>query len=315
MRLNDKGEPVCKICGMSGDIKMHEIRDYRLKISGAYKFAECPVCDHGVLDPVPPPDVLKRLYEKYYPRNYMPASGKKKMFWLRYISNNMINSESPVYFVKETRGKLLDIGCGNGDALSVFHEKGFECYGIEIDSQAASFCNSRGLSVKQHDNLNHLDYPDDYFDVIIMAQVIEHIDNAEILLKEINRILRPDGKVYITTPNFSSYMRHVFKDFWVSGWFLPFHVHLYSERSLKKLVNRFGFTVSKLYSRSPAAWFNLCVKSFLSKDKDVSTEHKSIILDSLLLQVIITPFLKLLDALTQRGDCLFVVLRKEKYGY
>ncbi len=298
----------CRICG-GKDNRVHELQDYRLKISGKYRFIECAACGYGIIDPIPSPESLKALYEKYYPRNYS-LHIPKKLFLVRKIANYLINSENLIYVVKEGKGRLLDIGCGFGDALVFFREKGFECHGIEIDSRAASFCREQGLKVSQQTTLDYLDFPDNYFDVIILAQVIEHIVNPDTLLREIKRILRPDGMVYITTPNFSSYLRPFFRDFWISGWFLPFHLHLFSEDSMKKYTGKFGFTVSSIYTKTPASWFNLCVKAFLYRNKEFSTEKRNAIMDSIPLQFAITPALKLLDMITGRGDCLFVVFRK-----
>lgn len=299
---------MCRICG-GGVHRVHELQDYRLKISGKYHFVECAGCGYGFLDPVPSPEMLKETYERYYPRNYS-IPRRKKMFWLRYIANSMINSENIIYHVKERSGRLLDIGCGCGDALFFFQEKGFECHGIEIDSRAVAFCREKDLNVKQYTTLDRLEYPDNHFDVIILAQVIEHIGSSDNLFREIKRILRPNGKVYITTPNFSSYIRRIFKRFWVSGWFLPFHLHLYSEGSIRRHLERFGFSVSKIYSKTPASWFNLCLKAFLHRNGESSTEQKDRIVDSILLQFFVAPVLKLLDMVTGKGDCLFVVFEK-----
>lgn len=308
MQQGRKKNLSCRICG-GKDNRVHELEDYRLKIAGKYRFIECRVCGYGIIDPIPSPESLKSLYEKYYPRNYSKPT-PKKMFLVRQIANYLINSENLIYVVKERDGRLLDIGCGFGDSLFFFREKGLECYGIEIDSRAASFCREQGLKVSQQTTLDFLDFPDNYFDVIILAQVIEHIVNPDTLLKEIMRILRPGGKVYITTPNFSSYLRPIFRGFWISGWFLPFHLHLFSADSIRKFAGKFGFSVSNIYTKTPAAWFNLCVKAFLYRNMEVSTEKRNVIMDSVPLKFIITPVLKLLDMITGRGDCLFVVLRK-----
>ncbi len=98
--------------------------------------------------------------------------------------------------------KVLDLGCGKGDLLAWLKQhKNIQGTGIEQDKEKAAACISRGLSVLQGDLKDEvLDYPDGYFDVVILSQTLQQVYRPDELLKSLARI----GKqVIVSFPNFS----------------------------------------------------------------------------------------------------------------
>ena len=105
-------------------------------------------------------------------------------------------------------GKLLDIGCGNGRNLVPFAEKDFICEGIdfsiEMVKNAKSKLNKLGLKAKFHaSNMTKLPFKDNNFDYLICIASFHHLNklDQEKALCEFKRILKPCGKMYITTWN------------------------------------------------------------------------------------------------------------------
>ena len=102
------------------------------------------------------------------------------------------------------QGRVLDIGCGrgaNGVALTSFHPE-LEVHGIDLidDGSVPSF-----IAYKQVDlNKCVLPYPDGYFDAIVCTHVIEHLSSPMGLGSELNRILKPGGKIYVEAPNWTA---------------------------------------------------------------------------------------------------------------
>jgi len=90
-------------------------------------------------------------------------------------------------------------------------------------------------------------FSDEYFDLVTMIHVIEHLDSPYNVLKEIHRILKPGGKLIILTPNLNSLVRYLLKVMkkeheWY-GFMDITHKYLFTPASLKFLVERAGFRV------------------------------------------------------------------------
>jgi len=104
--------------------------------------------------------------------------------------------------------KMLDLGCGTGRHLIFFSKKGFDIYGIDASPKgieiAQEWLSKEGISVETICcRIEHsFPYEDNFFDAIISIQVIHHnlMENILKTIKEIERVLRKGGYVYITFP-------------------------------------------------------------------------------------------------------------------
>lgn len=97
------------------------------------------------------------------------------------------------------RGKVLDLGCGHGDYSRRLQEIGFEVVAGDIDISRFRY---RGeIDFRMCDITKPLPFPDSCCDYVLLMEVIEHLRNPYSVLSEINRILRSDGKLIISTPN------------------------------------------------------------------------------------------------------------------
>jgi ubiquinone/menaquinone biosynthesis C-methylase UbiE len=92
--------------------------------------------------------------------------------------------------------KLLDIGTGNGEIASFLSEY-FDVTSVDIIDQRSQ---SIGFSFELVDN-EILPFKESEFDIVISNHAIEHLSNADLHLAEISRVIKPDGLVYLATPN------------------------------------------------------------------------------------------------------------------
>ncbi|MFX1383452.1 MAG: class I SAM-dependent methyltransferase [Promethearchaeota archaeon] len=101
--------------------------------------------------------------------------------------------------------KILDIGCGDGVILFLLYHK-FKSYNLEIhgidSSNIALEVAKKRLSngFFRNTDLYNLPYEDDYFDLILSSDVIEHVSNPEKMLQEIKRVGKNASNVIIGTP-------------------------------------------------------------------------------------------------------------------
>lgn len=140
------------------------------------------------------------LFSKY---KFTPERQRVFNFYLRLIKKRKKNIE-----------RVLDIGCAYGYLLKVLEKENVpELYGIDISgealSQARQFCGKASytnidLSQKKSD------FPDSFFDVITAVDLIEHIEDTQKFLAEVNRILKPEGLVFFITPNPRSLVRRLY---------------------------------------------------------------------------------------------------------
>jgi 2-polyprenyl-3-methyl-5-hydroxy-6-metoxy-1,4-benzoquinol methylase len=104
---------------------------------------------------------------------------------------------------------VLDVGCNRGSTEALFQslypEQAKETFieGVDISSQAVKQATALGLAnctFRTYEG-SRLPYPSESFDLVILIEVIEHVAEKEQLLREIRRVLRPEGKLFLTTPN------------------------------------------------------------------------------------------------------------------
>ena len=103
--------------------------------------------------------------------------------------------------VKDRRPRILDVGCGTGANLLMLSNYG-DAEGVDISEDALAFCRERGLQKVKHGAAEELPYEDGTFDLVTALDVVEHIDDDVASLREMRRVLRPDGRVLLFVPTF-----------------------------------------------------------------------------------------------------------------
>ncbi len=143
-------------------------------------------------------------------------------------------------------GKFLDIGCAAGLLLDEARKLGWETYGVELSRWAVKIAKERFNLELFEGLLKDAKYPNIFFDVVIMVDVIEHLPDPLGTLKEIRRILKPDGLLCVCTPDIYSLISRLLKAKW---WGLKrSHIFYFSKQSLTKMLAAVGFNVIKYRS-------------------------------------------------------------------
>lgn len=100
-------------------------------------------------------------------------------------------------------GRLLDIGCGTGGTLRELARSG-AVVGIDSADLALRYCRERGLDSVVRGSALALPFESGCFDLCVMMDVLEHVDDELDLLGEVRRVLRPGGAVLISVPAFQT---------------------------------------------------------------------------------------------------------------
>ncbi|QQG40389.1 MAG: class I SAM-dependent methyltransferase [Candidatus Levyibacteriota bacterium] len=108
--------------------------------------------------------------------------------------------------------KLLDIGCYDGYLASLLKDclRNCEAYGIDIAKKTIVLARQKGIIAKICDIEKGIDFESNFFDYVFAGEIIEHLYDTDFFLREIKRILKPDGTLIITTPNFVSFGRRLY---------------------------------------------------------------------------------------------------------
>jgi 2-polyprenyl-3-methyl-5-hydroxy-6-metoxy-1,4-benzoquinol methylase len=143
-------------------------------------------------------------------------------------------------------GKLpvLDIGCGNGQRLLELKNHGCtELTGLEPTVGAAEQARRATGADIRTTILEDTALPRSHFGLIVMNQVLEHVPSPRDTLSTVRELLRPDGRLYLTVPNFGSWEAALFGSEW-SGLQVPEHLHHFTRESLLKCLSAAGLRVT-----------------------------------------------------------------------
>jgi SAM-dependent methyltransferase len=118
---------------------------------------------------------------------------------------------------KNQNAFFLDLGCDDGKSTLKIAETidTKNIYGVDIVDERIELAKENGVIVKKFDLNYKFEFDDNYFDVIVADQIIEHLYNLDNFISEIYRILRPSGYVIVSTENASSWC-NIFAN--IMGW-------------------------------------------------------------------------------------------------
>lgn len=195
-----------------------------------------------ITSPQPSPENLGRYYES---NDYIShTDSKRSLFEKAYhfvkgiaLKNklNLINNCS------SSKGNLLDIGAGTGDFLLTAKQNGWETIGVEPSEKAKGIAIGKGI--KFSDSTQDLESHS--FDVITMWHVLEHIPNLEIQIKELKRLVKPNGTIIIAVPNFKSYDANYYGKFW-AAFDVPIHFWHFSKKAIQLLFQKENIKLEKV---------------------------------------------------------------------
>jgi 2-polyprenyl-3-methyl-5-hydroxy-6-metoxy-1,4-benzoquinol methylase len=144
------------------------------------------------------------------------------------------------------RLRLLDIGCHIGVFLEIAREQGWEAWGVEPSAWAADQARARALRVTTG-TLREARFPDQFFDIVTMWDVIEHLTDPLSSLQEAYRVLAPGGIICIHTINIESPFARLMGHRW--PWLMEMHLYYFSPQTLTQMLEKAGFQVIEMVTQ------------------------------------------------------------------
>lgn len=273
---------VCPVCDSSErEILYEELTDRVFFCApGVWRLYRCGACKSAYLDPRPTASSIGRAYSKYFTHAGEPKYAELKAFerLRRRVANGYRNwaygtTDVPAtvlgvlaaYALPGRRAiidagmrhlprarpgmALLDIGCGNGGFLARARSAGWQVAGLDFDKQAVAVAREKGLDVRFEDIERYAD-TGNRFDVITLSHLIEHVPHPVRVLEACHSMLRPDGSLWLETPNLEAQGRHLYGTDWL-GLDSPRHLVLFTLESIRYALRRTGFNRIETQSYRP----------------------------------------------------------------
>lgn len=171
-------------------------------------------------------DNKRSLFEKLY--HFIKSIALKNKL-------NLINSLQP------NKGKILDIGAGTGEFLSVARNDSWQTIGVEPSDRAKAIALNKGVSFVADTR----ELENNSFDVISMWHVLEHVPDLDRQIKELKRLLKPTGTLIIAVPNFKSFDAKHYGKFW-AAYDVPIHFWHFSKTTIKLLFEKEEMKLEKV---------------------------------------------------------------------
>jgi len=279
----------CSVCGSTGEVLYSGLDDVLFGAPGEWTIKRCVNQGCGLLwlDPQPIEEDIGKAYTTYYTHQGATAGSSLPKRIFRQVRASYLRSALGYERATSTRGwrwlaplghvhpggpqafaaaamflpapgggaSLLDVGCGGGDFIATMRDLGWKVSGVETDPVAVERARGRQLDVRLGD-LDSAHFADTSFDAISLAHVIEHVHDPGRLLAECRRILEPNGKLAITTPNASSWAHRHFGRDW-RGLEPPRHIHIFNPKNIRLILEEAGLQpvkVGTLAINASAIW-------------------------------------------------------------
>lgn len=134
------------------------------------------------------------------------------------------------------KAKILEMGCGTGGNLSLLSKYG-EVYGVELDSFARNYSLKRHIGPILPGSLPHdIPYQDSFFDLIVLLDVLEHVEEDGLSLVQLHKKLKPGGYLLITVPAFPA--------LWSAHDEAHHHKRRYTLKTLEPMVREANYNIT-----------------------------------------------------------------------
>lgn len=307
----------CVCCGSDQRSLVGQGHDYEYETCGnVWAMWQCAQCGHLQLDPRPADDTLAEIYPPNYYSYQMNERVSALALWAK-RQLDRLKFRSLLRTVGRMPKSFLDVGCGDGRYLRLMLALGLSperVAGLELDERAVQAARQAGLNVQcsRVEDASHIIRPESV-DLITMFHVIEHVAQADAVIRSLSTMLSPGGCLAIETPNFDSLDARLFaKQFW-GGYHFPRHWHIFTPASLKSLLEQQGLAVESVRFQTGHSFWTFSFHHALKYR--ASTPHPRLAawthpLRNVLLLAVVTAFDLMRGRLGWKTSAMLLIARK-----
>jgi len=217
--------------------------------SNGLRVARCIDCGHGYVWPVPVTDFLDSIYDEAYYKgghgsfgftDYASLEPARRRMFARYLVR--IESMTSV-------GRILDVGCANGDFLKMARDRGWRVCGAD-PSAARPQVEAKGIELVGT-TVHDAQVEAGSLDVITFWDVLEHVTDPVADLSRAAELLRPNGVIALTVPNSVNLLARISGHRWFGYQTAGEHLQFFTGESLARALAKSGLAV-KL--QRPTTW-------------------------------------------------------------
>jgi 2-polyprenyl-3-methyl-5-hydroxy-6-metoxy-1,4-benzoquinol methylase len=260
----------CPVCGGCAQPKATAFDD-RYGYPGRFQVFECEACGHLALDAGLPAAEVERLYTTFYPRStfdadaWQPAAPASR--WTAWWQG----LHASAFRWVPANVRVLDIGCGFGEALGYHRARGCDAHGVEADANILRVAQRHGLQVRVG-LFEPAAYAPSSFDVVTLDQVIEHVADPLSVLRGVEQVLKPGGMAVLSTPNARGWGARLFGRRWIH-WHAPYHQQFFTTESMQSAARAAGLQVESMRTVTNSAWlrFQWCHLAAPTREGERST--------------------------------------------
>jgi len=246
----------CTVCGSVG----RKLFDKRL---GTYSY--CESCQHIYLSKVLSDKYLHEWY-KNHPSNTLSWHHREKQFYADIYNSGIQKIKNSLNISMGIKTyKLLDIGCSSGYFMRLAEKSSFEAFGLEINTLEAEHAIKSGCKIigETLDMLGR----EDFFDVITMWDVLEHITIPVDYLRSIKNHLIDGGMIFFQVPSSDSIAARLLHEHCKMFDGIE-HITLFSQKSIHTLLTLAGYQLISITSVIPEIH---CLSNRVSYAEDLYT--------------------------------------------
>lgn len=257
----------CPACRSGASSMLTRTMDYDYFTTDlSFAIVRCSDCGLVYTNPRPKLSQAGKIYPPEYSAYHfdkMPNSIIKK-------ARNFMQQGKAKRILKCIQGgsgpaRIMDVGCGGPTLLNLLKDVAktdLDLYGNDFSEKALEAVKGAGFN-PVCGPFEDIQWQDDFFDVIVMNQVIEHLFDLSGNLDKASRLLKDGGTLFIETPSVDGIDAKLFRFNHWGGYHSPRHLQLFNAKTIRKTLEHHGFVIEAIeYLPSPNFWTS-SVRNFL----------------------------------------------------